>query len=91
MYPKLSLEKREVYSNQTNNAMFLALAKELWIPQSELGVPFVYNKETKTYTVGVQPAIDQFTASIQSDIASGTPTEDTPQENTESLDSTVEK
>lgn len=66
MYPELSLEKREVYYNADNNALFLALSKELGIAQSELGVPFVYNKTTGKYTVGVQPAIDQFTASIES-------------------------
>lgn len=64
LYNKLSLEKREVYFNQENNKMFLEKAKELGIPEKEVAVPFVLNKETNTYTVGAPAAIEQFEADI---------------------------
>jgi len=77
MYGKLPLEKREVYYNAENNKMFLALAKNLGIAESDLGVPFVFDKQTGKYTVGVQPAIDMFEAYIatQDETGSGSTTQ----------------
>jgi glutaredoxin len=41
LYSQISIEKREVYQNQENQAMFLALIEELDVEGS--GVPFVYD------------------------------------------------
>jgi Prokaryotic membrane lipoprotein lipid attachment site len=72
LYSQIALEKREVYYNTENNAMFLAKAKELGISESEIAVPFVLNLETNTYTIGAQPAIDQFEVDIATRTNSGT-------------------
>ena len=60
LFSKVTIEKREIYYNNENREIFLALTKKLGIPSSEAGVPFVYNKTTKKYSIGVEPALVMF-------------------------------
>lgn len=68
-----SVEKREVYYNSENNALFLQTAQELGIEEWKVGVPFAYNKTTGEYVVGTQPAFDLITwSSTNTPVETGT-------------------
>jgi len=58
-----SVEKREVYFNSDNNILFLQTAKDTGIDESRIGVPFVLDKETGSYAIGVDPAFNLLTGS----------------------------
>lgn len=62
LYSQISIEKREVYSNTENQAIFLALIEELDVEGS--GVPFVYDKVTGEVAVGVKPALELMTSRL---------------------------
>ena len=62
LYSKISIEKREVYRNQENQAMFLELIEELGVEGS--GVPFVYDTVTGEVAVGVKPALELMTSRL---------------------------
>lgn len=62
---QLSLEKREVYYNTENNALFLKTAKELGLKEWDFGVPFVLEKATSKYVIGVGPAFEMLSGSIE--------------------------
>lgn len=62
LWDKISIEKLEVYNNAQNRDEFLALVKELGITDS--GVPFVYDKVTGKYAVGVKPALELLTSRL---------------------------
>jgi hypothetical protein len=62
LYSKISIEKREVYANTENQAMFLELIDELGVEGS--GVPFVYDKVTGEVAVGVKPALELMTSRL---------------------------
>jgi glutaredoxin len=62
LYSKISIEKREVYSNKENQAMFLALIEELDVEGS--GVPFVYDTVTGKVAVGVRPVLELMTSRL---------------------------
>jgi len=58
LYSKIAIEKREVYFNNENREAFLKLVEEIK-PERD-GVPFVYDKITGEYAVGVEPALEMF-------------------------------
>lgn len=57
MYSLVSIEKRETYYNNENRLMFLAATEALWLEASKVGVPFVLDRRTREYAIGVQPAL----------------------------------
>jgi len=63
LFSKISVEKREVYFNSTNQELFTETVKALWINQSEVGVPFVLQRSTGEFAVWVQPALALFHSS----------------------------
>lgn len=83
LYSKISVEKREVYHNTENQAMFLALIEELDVEGS--GVPFVYDTVTGEVAVGVQPALKLMTSRL------GQVTETAVEEVIENSEETIEK
>lgn len=62
LYSQIPVEKREVYQNQENRDIFLALIEELE-PDSD-GVPFVYDRVTGQVAVGVKPALELMTSRL---------------------------
>ena len=62
---QLSIEKREVYYNKDNQQKFQELVDELGIPSGEAGVPFVYEKATKTHVVGTDGAFEMLSNSLK--------------------------
>jgi glutaredoxin len=62
LYSQISIEKREVYHNSENQAMFLELIEELDVEGS--GVPFVYDTVTGEVAVGVKPALELMTSRL---------------------------
>ena len=55
---KDSLIWKEVYHHPQNTQEFNQLANQLNIPLNQLGVPFLYFPQTKTYLIGDKPIID---------------------------------
>ncbi len=64
LYSKVSVEKREVWYNKQNQALFYETAAGLWLKESELSVPFVYNKATWKHVVGTDDAFEMLTSWI---------------------------
>ena len=62
LYSQISIEKREVYHNTENQAMFLELIEELDVEWS--GVPFVYDTVSGEVAVGVKPALKLMTSRL---------------------------
>lgn len=62
---QFSIEKREVYYNAENNKLFLQTAKDLNIPEDKIGVPFILEKATSQYVIGVEPALEMLSKSLQ--------------------------
>ncbi len=60
LFSKIAVEKREVYFNNANREKFLAITKKLWLKESEVGVPFVYDKISGEHAIGVEPALKLF-------------------------------
>ena len=58
LFSKIEVEKREIYFNDENREMFLALLDEIGAEGS--GVPFVYDTVTWEYVVGVPGALEMF-------------------------------
>ncbi len=58
LFSKIAVEKREVYFNNGNRERFLALTKKLKIENA--GVPFVYDKVSQSYAIGVEDALKMF-------------------------------
>ncbi|MCH8518502.1 hypothetical protein LAT59_01955 [Candidatus Gracilibacteria bacterium] len=67
MYSLVSIEKRETYFNNDNRLLFLAATEELGIDPSRVGVPFVLDRRTREYAIGVQPAIALLSTRIGQD------------------------
>lgn len=63
LLPLIPVEKREVYFNNENREMFLALVEEIQ-PERD-GVPFVYDKLTGQVAVGVDPAFELLTSRLE--------------------------
>ena len=62
LYSQISIEKREVYNNVENRALFQKLIDEIQ-PDSD-GVPFVYDTITGKVAVGVRPALELMTSRL---------------------------
>lgn len=62
---QLSVEKREVWYNNDNQAAFQAIVDEIWLEESKVGVPFVYEKATKKHVVGTDQAFEMLSNSIK--------------------------
>lgn len=86
LFSKIEVEKREVYFNNANREIFLAVTKELGLKESEVGVPFVYDKVSGEYSIGVEPALELFKSRLNSVVETPeavveevTPVEKTPE------------
>jgi len=61
---KVSIEKREVYYNNENSGLLTETAKKVGLDEHEIGVPFVYDKTTGEYAIGVDPALELFNTRV---------------------------
>lgn len=57
LYSQVSIEKREVWYNEENQKLFQDKVLELWLKESETGVPFIYDTVTGEHAIGVDPAL----------------------------------
>jgi len=64
LFSKIAVEKREVYFNNVNQAMFTETAKKAGLKENEIGVPFVYDKATGEYAIGVDNALELFNTRV---------------------------
>ena len=62
---ELSVEKREVWFNNENQAVFQSVADELWLDDSKVWVPFVYEKATWEHVVGTDQAFEMLSGSLK--------------------------
>jgi len=62
LYSQISIEKREIYSNAENQAIFQELLEEIK-PRSQW-VPFVYDTVTWEVAVWVKPALELMTSRL---------------------------
>jgi len=62
LYSQISIEKREIYSNAENQALFQELLEEIK-PRSQW-VPFVYDTVTWEVAVWVKPALELMTSRL---------------------------
>lgn len=60
IFSKVSIEKREVYFNNSNHQRFLIEAKKLWLDPEKTWVPFALHKASKTHAIGVEPVLKLF-------------------------------
>lgn len=77
LFSKISVEKREVWFNKANQAKFYETAASLWLKESDLSVPFVYDKTTGKHAVGTDNVWDVFNSwitEIQSNTGTNTQT-----------------
>lgn len=58
LFSFITVEKREVYYNNTNREIFLGVAEK--VGAEDPGVPFVVDRTTGEYAVGVTPALELF-------------------------------
>lgn len=65
MYDLVSIEKRETYYNNANRELFLEVTKTLGIEQDKVWVPFVLDRRTREYAVGVEPALKLFSTRLK--------------------------
>ncbi len=72
IYDQLAIEKREVYANDANRDLFRQTAESLGLSESDMWVPFVVNKNTQEYVVGVQPAMEMFEDAINNPVETST-------------------
>jgi hypothetical protein len=56
---KVTIDKKEVFGNQTNQILLAKRAQTCSINQNEIGVPFLYTPDGKCLT-GDQPIIEYF-------------------------------
>ena len=61
----LSVEKREVWYNNDNQAKFQEVVTEIWLDESKVGVPFVYEKATWEHVVGTDQAFEMLSGSLK--------------------------
>lgn len=90
LFSKISVEKREVYSNAENSAIFQALAEKIGLSPSEIGVPFVYDKVTGKYGTGIDGAYEIFLLWVGRESSDNESSEDTPENTAEDEESTEE-
>ena len=60
LFSKISVEKREVWFNEENQALFQEKITELGLEEWRVWVPFVYDKVSGEHAVGVDPALTLF-------------------------------
>jgi len=58
-----SVEKREVYFNKDNSALFSEAVEGIGIDESRVGVPFALEKATGRYAIGVDPVFNLISGS----------------------------
>jgi len=62
---ELSVEKREVWYNNDNQAVFQAVVDEIGLEESRVWVPFVYEKSTGKHVTGTEPAFKMLSDSLK--------------------------
>lgn len=62
---QLSVEKREVWYNNDNQAAFQAIVDKIWLDESKVWVPFVYEKATWEHVVGTDQAFEMLSNSLK--------------------------
>ncbi|MDA9128883.1 hypothetical protein N9J72_00205 [Candidatus Gracilibacteria bacterium] len=87
LFSQISVEKREVWYNEDNRELFTQKTTELGLSEGEVGVPFVYDKVTGEYAVGVDPALALFKSRLGGDTSEDEVTND---EVTESSNTNIE-
>lgn len=55
---KISFEEREVYFNRKNAKLLIEVAKKCGYPESQIGVPFLWDGENEKCIVGDEPIIN---------------------------------
>jgi len=64
LFSKISVEKREVYFNDTNQGLFKEAAKKAGLKEHEVWVPFVYDKATGAHAIWVDNALELFNTRV---------------------------
>jgi len=57
---RISFEEKEVYFNKENSKKLIEIAKGCGLKENEIGVPFLWDEESKKCIVGDDPIINFF-------------------------------
>ncbi len=62
---KIYFEEKEVYFHQENAKLLLEIAKQCGFQQNQIGVPFLWDGQSKECIVGDEPIINYFKEKIR--------------------------